>query len=155
VAISRNCFEGGFKVFAPSTQDTAWPYARGRPEQNESRDDDPLGENVGIAEIVGLFEAFVFEPEDVEARFVAVEKPACPHCFTPSIADTARQVEISISGVSKICPDICPARKQRPSGGSRWRLNRNGMDFGLLYHSEDGIYEAAKLQSVFACKFVA
>ena len=35
--------------------------------------DNLLGENVGIGEIVGVFEAFVREPEDVEAGFVAVE----------------------------------------------------------------------------------
>jgi hypothetical protein len=38
-------FEGGFEVI-----------------------DDFLGENVGIGEIVGVFEAFVAEPENVEAR---------------------------------------------------------------------------------------
>ena len=36
--------------------------------------DDFLGENVGIGEIVGVFEAFVSEPEDVEAGFVAVDE---------------------------------------------------------------------------------
>jgi len=36
------------------------------------RDDDLLGENVGIGKIVGLFEALVSEPEDVEAGLVAV-----------------------------------------------------------------------------------
>jgi len=44
-------FQGGFEVF-----------------------DDLLGENVGIGEIVGVFEAFVAEPEDVEAGFVAVDE---------------------------------------------------------------------------------
>ena len=34
--------------------------------------DDFLGENIGIGEIVGLFQAFVSEPEDVEAGFVTV-----------------------------------------------------------------------------------
>ena len=34
--------------------------------------DDFLGENVG-GEIVGVFEAFVSEPEDVEAGFVVTE----------------------------------------------------------------------------------
>ena len=33
--------------------------------------EDFLGENVGFGEIAGAFEAFVFEPEDVEAGFVA------------------------------------------------------------------------------------
>ena len=37
-------FEGGFEIF-----------------------DDLLGENIGIGEIVGFFEAFVAEPEDVRA----------------------------------------------------------------------------------------
>ena len=52
-------FEGGFKVFDPSTRFTAWPWtlARGRPERNESRDDDLLSEHIGIGKIVGLFEA--------------------------------------------------------------------------------------------------
>ena len=34
--------------------------------------DDFAGENVGIRKIVGFFEAFVPEPEDVEAGLVAV-----------------------------------------------------------------------------------
>jgi len=38
-------FEGSFKIF-----------------------DDFLGEHVGIGRVIGLFEAFVSEPEDVEAR---------------------------------------------------------------------------------------
>jgi hypothetical protein len=33
--------------------------------------DDFLGEEVGIGEVVGLFETFVSEPEDVEAGLVA------------------------------------------------------------------------------------
>ena len=32
--------------------------------------DDLLGENVGIGEIVGVFEAFVSEPEDTQASVV-------------------------------------------------------------------------------------
>jgi len=40
--------EGGFEVF-----------------------DDFLSEHVGIGKIVGIFQAFVSEPENVEARFVA------------------------------------------------------------------------------------
>jgi hypothetical protein len=36
--------------------------------------DDFLGENVGIGKIVGVFEAFISEPEDVEAGFVAVDE---------------------------------------------------------------------------------
>ena len=36
--------------------------------------DDLLGEDIWIGEIVGFFEPFVFEPEDVEARFVAVDE---------------------------------------------------------------------------------
>ena len=35
--------------------------------------DDFLGENVGIGTIGGLLEAFISEPEDVEAGFVAGE----------------------------------------------------------------------------------
>jgi hypothetical protein len=36
--------------------------------------DDFLGENVRIGEIVGFFEAFVSQPEDIEAGFVAVNE---------------------------------------------------------------------------------
>jgi hypothetical protein len=42
-------FEGGFEVL-----------------------DDFLGENVGIGEIVGVFKAFVSEPEDVEPGLVVL-----------------------------------------------------------------------------------
>jgi len=35
--------------------------------------DDFLGENVRVGEIVGVFEAFVSEPEDVEAGFAVIE----------------------------------------------------------------------------------
>ena len=44
-------FEGGFEIF-----------------------DDFLGEDVGIGKIIGFFECFVSEPEDVEAGLVAVDK---------------------------------------------------------------------------------
>ena len=44
-------FESGFKVF-----------------------DDLLGKDIGIMEVVGLFEDFVTELEDVEAGFIAVVK---------------------------------------------------------------------------------
>jgi hypothetical protein len=40
--------------------------------------DDLLGKNAGIREIVGFFQAFVSEPEDVEACFAGTERPACP-----------------------------------------------------------------------------
>jgi hypothetical protein len=36
--------------------------------------DDSLGKNVGIGKIVGLFKAFVSEPEDVDVDFVAVDE---------------------------------------------------------------------------------
>jgi len=36
--------------------------------------DDFLGENVGIGKIVGVFEGFVSEPEDVETDFVPVDE---------------------------------------------------------------------------------
>jgi hypothetical protein len=36
--------------------------------------DDLPGENIGIGEIVGVFEALVSEPEDVEAGLVAVDE---------------------------------------------------------------------------------
>jgi hypothetical protein len=48
-------FEGGFEVF-----------------------DDFLGQYVGIGKVVGYFEAFVFEPEDLEVGFVAVRPPLLP-----------------------------------------------------------------------------
>jgi hypothetical protein len=50
----------------------ACALARGRPERSESRDDDFLGQHVGIMRVVGFFEAFVSEQEDVEAGFVAI-----------------------------------------------------------------------------------
>jgi hypothetical protein len=43
-------FESGFEVF-----------------------DDFLDEDIRVGEIVGFFEAFISEPEDVEAGFVAVD----------------------------------------------------------------------------------
>jgi len=36
--------------------------------------DDFAGENVGIKQVVGFFEAFVPEPEDVEAGLVTVDQ---------------------------------------------------------------------------------
>jgi hypothetical protein len=42
--------EGGFEVF-----------------------DDFLSEDIGVGKVVGLFQAFVAEPENVEAGFVAVK----------------------------------------------------------------------------------
>ena len=41
-----------------------------------------LGQNVGIGEIVGFFEAFIAEPEDIEAGFVAVR--SLIHLFKPN-----------------------------------------------------------------------
>jgi len=35
--------------------------------------DNFLGQNIKVGEVVGVFEAFVSEPEDVQARFVAVD----------------------------------------------------------------------------------
>jgi hypothetical protein len=49
-AISPELFEGGFEVF-----------------------DDFLGEHVRIGEVVGFFQGFVSEPEDVETGFVTVD----------------------------------------------------------------------------------
>ena len=83
---SAELFEGGFEVFDPSTRTAGWPWvlgrgpfglrlrARRRPERSEPRDDDFLGKDVGIGKVVGLFEAFVPEPGDVEAGFVANRK---------------------------------------------------------------------------------
>jgi hypothetical protein len=48
-AYSEIYLEGGFEVF-----------------------DDFLSQDIGVGEIVGFFEAFVCEPEDVEASLVAV-----------------------------------------------------------------------------------
>jgi hypothetical protein len=36
--------------------------------------DDFLGENVGVGKVVGAFDAFVSEPKDVEAGFVAADE---------------------------------------------------------------------------------
>jgi hypothetical protein len=47
-----------------------WTLAQGRPEPKESR-----GENIGIGKIVGPFEAFISEPQEVEAGSVAIKKP--------------------------------------------------------------------------------
>jgi hypothetical protein len=38
--------------------------------------DDFLGENIGIAKIVGFFEAFISERKDIKASFVPIEKAA-------------------------------------------------------------------------------
>jgi hypothetical protein len=43
--------------------------------------DDFLGENVGIGQIVGVFEAFRLEPEDVAAKNLA-----CPRFLPPKIS---------------------------------------------------------------------
>jgi hypothetical protein len=44
---------------------------------------DLLGENVGIGKIIGVFEAFVSEPEDVETGFVATEQTSMSPAFSP------------------------------------------------------------------------
>jgi hypothetical protein len=36
--------------------------------------------------VVGRFEAFVSEPEDVEAGLVTIKKPACPHFFIHTVS---------------------------------------------------------------------
>jgi len=71
VDIETELFEGGVDVF-----------------------DDFLGENVGFGETVGFFEAFVSDPENIEAGFITIEatkschlavkmrkKPASPRYF--------------------------------------------------------------------------
>src|SRR3989442_11258785 len=59
----------------PSTRSTASPGPRsGSPERSQSRDDDFLGENARIGEVVGLFEAFAFKPVDAEDGFVPIQK---------------------------------------------------------------------------------
>jgi len=42
---------------------------------------DFLGENVRIGEIVGFFQAFVSEPEDVEAGFITLMVPFISNYF--------------------------------------------------------------------------
>ena len=42
---------------------------------------DFLGENVRIGEIVGFFQAFVSEPEDVEAGFITLMVPLISNYF--------------------------------------------------------------------------
>jgi hypothetical protein len=36
--------------------------------------DDFLGQNVGVGQVVGLFQAFVSQPEDIQTGFVAVDE---------------------------------------------------------------------------------
>jgi len=43
--------------------------------------DDFLGENVGIREIVGFFQAFISEPEDVEAGLITLMVPLISNYF--------------------------------------------------------------------------
>jgi len=62
-------FEGGFEVF-----------------------DDFLGENVGVGQIVGVFEAFISEPQDVEARLVAAAE-FLVIVGTPPTRDDIKKVE--------------------------------------------------------------
>jgi hypothetical protein len=38
-----------------------------------------LGKIVWVGEVVGFFETFVSEPEDIQAGFVAVTRLACAH----------------------------------------------------------------------------
>ncbi len=51
--------------------------------------DDFLGENVGVGQIVGFFQAFVSQPEDVEAGFAVDANSSCEiqlrllHCASP------------------------------------------------------------------------
>lgn len=52
-------FEGGFEVF-----------------------DDFLGQNIGIWEVVGFFEAFISEPEDVGAGFITLMVPLISKIFS-------------------------------------------------------------------------
>ena len=62
-------FEGSFKIF-----------------------DDFLGEHVGIGKVIGLFEAFVSEPEDVEARLsrlIALRNCKPPMRLSPLEFDSA------------------------------------------------------------------
>jgi hypothetical protein len=46
------------------------------------RHDDFLSQNIGIGKLFGFFEAFVSEPEDVEAGLVAVA--SLIHLFKPN-----------------------------------------------------------------------
>jgi len=43
--------------------------------------DDFLSDHVRVREIVGLFQAFISEPEDVEAGLVAIVKTSLPLFF--------------------------------------------------------------------------
>jgi len=67
-------FEGRFAVLDPLDAVRCLVLAQGRLERVHSRDDDLLGENIRIGKIVGFFQAFISEPEDVGAGFVAVHR---------------------------------------------------------------------------------
>ena len=64
------------------------------PAAGEEVTDDFLGESVGVGEVVGLLEAFVSEPEDVEVGFVVSEplfvlskpNPHSPHFSNDNLA---------------------------------------------------------------------
>ena len=73
MGISRNCFEGSFKVFAPSAQDTAWPYAlaRGVPSETSRGTTISWAQNVGIGKLVGFIKAVLSTPEGVEVVLLA------------------------------------------------------------------------------------
>jgi hypothetical protein len=74
-------FESGFEVF-----------------------DDLLGENIGIGEIVGFFEAFVSEPEDVEAGFVTAGLNTLKIRTSPFL----RQPVSRRLGVAVMLSGMCP-----------------------------------------------
>ena len=54
--------------------------------------DDFLGQNVRVGEIVGFFEAFVSEPEDVEAGLIAIDEIFVVMGALPTMGD-AKQVK--------------------------------------------------------------
>jgi len=95
-------FSGGFEVFDSSdaAHDMAVDLAPGRPERSKSRDDDFLGENVGIGKIVRIFEAFVAEPEDIKSGFGGVR--SLIHLFnrTPILSPGGERHHAIPSGIN-------------------------------------------------------
>ena len=102
--------------------DAVHGVALGRPERSKSRDDDFQGKDIGIAKIVEFFEAFIFEPEDVETRFVAVRSfihLLKPNPNTPSYSESSTRLAVviievrtqaSLSAQQQNQPHSLPAR---------------------------------------------
>ena len=103
--------------------------------------DNFLSENVGITEVVGFFEAFISEPEDVEAGLVAVmsssqftsplRSPTCKNAgfrpevtiYRPSSIRPAPGRYLNAGTEGGLCSSFCSTRLGSCScGGSRCAL---------------------------------